>query len=214
MSLIIAIAGGSGAGKTTLAVKVLEQLTKRHDAVTPPGRLPCDHIAIDWYYRDLTHLTMAERSAVNYDHPDSLEFELFGTHLDALRAGQDVEAPVYDFATHTRNAEIRPVQASPVVVTEGILLLAVDEVLPRYDYAVFIDVSEELRLERRIRRDTVERGRDADDIVRQWNEFVRPMHQELVQPSIGAADRVIGEDDDLDEVADELAALFAAKPHD
>lgn len=205
MSAICAIAGGSGAGKTTLAVKIMERLAKE-DTGLPTDRLACDHIAIDWYYRDLAHLTMEERSAINYDHPDSLEFDLFGTHLDQLRAGHDVLAPVYDFATHTRSVETRPVQASPVVVTEGILLLAVDAVLPRYDYSVFIDAPEDVRLERRLRRDAAERGRDPDDIVRQWNEFVSPMHHQLVQPSIHAADRVVAHEEDLDDVAEEMAA--------
>lgn len=212
MSVICAIAGGSGAGKTTLAVKVMDLLSGGADVGA--GRRPCDHIAIDWYYRDLRHITMEERKAVNYDHPDSLEFELFGIHLDELRAGRDVEAPVYDFATHTRNAETRLVEASPIVVTEGILLLAVDAVRPKYDFSVFIDVPEAVRLERRIHRDCAERGRDKDDIVRQWNEFVKPMHHALVQPSMATADRIVGCDEDLDEVAAELAARLTSRAHD
>lgn len=164
-----------------------------------------DHLAIDWYYRDLSDLTMEERMAVNYDHPDSLEVGLYARDLDQLRSGSDIAAPVYDFATHTRSTEVHHVSAKPVVVTEGILLLALTEVLPRYDLKVFIDVPADLRLERRLRRDAVERGRDPDDIRRQWNEFVAPMHDELVEPSMAHADRIVDTDEDLDLVADELA---------
>lgn len=194
MSKICAIAGGSGAGKTTLARMVHEVLIE--DA---------DHLAIDWYYKDLSHITMEERRAVNYDHPDSLEFELFGEHLDDLRNGKPVLAPQYDFATHTRTTDVITVKARPVVVADGILLLAVPEVRPRYDHAVFVDVPEQVRLERRVKRDVAERGRDADDIVRQWNEFVAPMHTELVQPSMAFADRVVTMDEDFTAVARDIA---------
>lgn len=165
----------------------------------------CDHLAIDWYYRDLRHLTPQERGAVNYDHPDSLEVQLYADHLAQLRSGEAIAAPVYDFATHTRSAETRPVAAQPVVVTEGILLLAIPEALPLFDVKVFIDVPGQLRLDRRLKRDQAERGRDPDDIRRQWNEFVAPMHDALVEPSKANADRVVGEDEDLVVVAAELA---------
>lgn len=163
------------------------------------------HLAIDWYYRDLTALTMQERKAVNYDHPDSLEVELFVEDLDRLRSGSDIAAPVYDFATHTRSADIRMIPAADTVITEGILLLALPDALTRYDLSVYIDVPAELRLERRLRRDAAERGRDPDDIIRQWNEFVAPMHDLLVEPSKAHADVIVGADEDLDTVADALA---------
>lgn len=199
MSLICAIAGGSGAGKTTLARKLL--------AVLDPD---VDQLAIDWYYRDLSAISMEERKAVNYDHPDSLEIDLFARHLDELRAGIKVEAPTYDFATHTRPDATLAVAPKPVIVSEGILLLALDErfsnARARFDYSVFIDAPNDLRLERRLRRDVEERGRDADDIRRQWREFVEPMHRELVGPSASYADRIIESEEDLDVVAAEIAA--------
>lgn len=198
-SAICAIAGGSGAGKTTLAQMLMEHLGDR-----------CGHLAIDWYYRDLRHLTPDERSAVNYDHPDSLELDLYADHLTDLRDGQAVDAPVYDFATHTRSAEVSRVESLPTVVTEGILLLAIDQALPLFDLKVFIDVSAELRLERRLRRDQHERGRDPEDIRRQWNEFVAPMHDQLVEPSKVHADRLVTEDEDLGAVAAELAERLGA----
>lgn len=192
-SLVCAIAGGSGSGKTTLARRVDELLGDR-----------CDLLAIDWYYRDLAHLSMAERQAVNYDHPDSLELDRWCADLDALRAGHDIEAPVYDFSTHTRSAAVRAVKASEVIVTEGILVLAAEQALPRFDVAVFIDVDNDLRLSRRLARDVTERGRDRDDVLRQWNQFVAPMHSEFVAPSKANATRLISGEFDIDAEAESL----------
>lgn len=160
---------------------------------------------IDWYYRDLSAITMAERIAVNYDHPDSLEVELFAEHLDQLRRGHDIDAPVYDFATHTRSPEVRPVKARPFIISDGILLLAVPELQPFIDIAVFVETPTALRLERRLERDVAERGREPDDIRRQWAEFVLPMHDEFVEPSQAHADLLVTGEDSLSENAQLLA---------
>lgn len=192
---VCAIAGGSGAGKTTLAKLLLERLGA--DAT---------HLTIDWYYRDLAHLTPAERATVNFDHPDSLEVDLFAHHLGTLASGQQIEAPVYDFATHTRTAEVLPVRAHDYIVTEGIHLLGLEEVRPHYSLGVFIDVDSQIRLERRIRRDIAERGRTEESVRAQWMETVAPMHDQFVQPSRQFAERVVTIDDDFNAVADELAA--------
>lgn len=199
VTVICAIAGGSGAGKTTLALKLAERLGDR-----------AGHLAIDWYYRDLSHLAPSERKLVNYDHPDSLEFELFAEHLDALEAGRSVAAPVYDFATHTRSSEIVLVEPRAVIISEGIHLLAVEAVRARASLLVFVHASDDLRLERRLRRDVIERGRDEQDVRRQWAETVRPMYDEFVGPSMAYADRIIAEDEDLDVVADEIAKELLA----
>ncbi len=197
-----AISGGSGAGKTTLAVALLERLGDKGT-----------HHTIDWYYRDLSHLSDEERAVVNFDHPDSLEVDLFVRDLAALRSGTDIDAPVYDFATHTRSAEVLPVASRPVIVAEGIHLLALASVRAVCDHLVFIDVDADLRLERRVRRDVVERGRTEASVRAQWNATVAPMHDEFVQPSAQYANQVVGADQDLDEVADELAArLLGSSP--
>jgi len=192
---ICAIAGGSGAGKTTLAVKLLDRL----------GDLG-SHLTIDWYYRDLSHLTPTERAQVNFDDPASLEVDLFAQHLGLLVEGADVQAPVYDFASHTRTDQTLAVTARPVIVTEGIHLLGLESVRERCALTVFIDVSADIRLERRIRRDVAERGRTEESVIEQWHSTVAPMHDKFVQPSCAFADRVVQVDEDLDMVADELAA--------
>ena len=190
---ICAISGGSGAGKTTLALKLLERLGERGS-----------HLTIDWYYRDLSHLSDAERAVVNFDHPDSLEVDLFAEHLSQLEAGTPIDAPVYDFASHTRSTETRRVTPGEFVVTEGIHLLGLPDVRKSCTLTVFIDVEAELRLQRRIRRDIAERGRTEESVREQWAASVAPMHEQFVQPSMEHADRVVGADEDLDVVADEL----------
>lgn len=188
------ICGGSGSGKTTL--------TRRLRA-----RLGDDEVSVlnfDHYYRDLSHLTPDQRRVINYDHPDAFDHELFIGHLDQLSAGGGVEVPVYDFSTHTRDGSFEAVAAAPLVVVEGILLLAFPEVAARLDLTVFLDVPEPVRLRRRIRRDTSERGRDPDDVRRQFAATVAPMHDAYVQPCRDRADLIFGPEVDYEAVVDEL----------
>jgi len=200
VGIIVGICGGSGAGKTTLVGELIRCLG--------PDRASA--VAFDAYYRDLSHMTMQERMQVNYDHPDSLDLELFVEHLRDLRHGRAVEIPVYDFATHTRPGEVTVVEATEIVLLDGILLLNFSGISSLLDLAVFIDVPEAVRLERRIRRDVRERGRDTEDVHRQFRETVAPMHDRFVQPSAEHADRVVSLDEDLEVVAHELAIEIAA----
>ena len=192
--MLFGICGGSGAGKTTLAVELIKLL----------GADRVSGLAFDAYYRDLAHIPMEERKKVNYDHPDSLDNELFAQHLHDLHTGRDIEVPEYDFATHTRTGASIPVPAREIVLVEGILLFSFPGIHELLDCSVFIDVPEDIRLERRIKRDVAERGRDADDVRRQFAAFVAPMHDEHVQPFSDRADRVVGVDEDLRSVAAEL----------
>ena len=196
--MLFGICGGSGAGKTTLAVQLIQRLGPAHVST----------LAFDTYYRDLSHITMEERMRVNYDHPDSLDNELFAIHLAELRAGRSVDVPEYDFATHTRTGAFIRVEARDVVIVEGILLFCFPCIHELLDHALFIDVPEHVRLERRIRRDVAERGRDAADVRRQFAEFVAPMHDQHVQPFRDRAHRVVSVEEDLQLVADEVMGLL------
>ena len=195
---VFGICGGSGAGKTTLTRRLLERLSGTEASV----------LAFDAYYRDLSHLPFAERRQRNYDHPDSLDSELFLAHLDALRQGIGVDVPVYDFSTHTLSGRFERVEAAPLLLVEGILLLALAEATERLDYSVFLDVPEEVRLQRRIQRDMTERGRPEDHVRRQFAATVAPMHDAYVQPSRHRADRIVGPAD-ADRLADEMMAMLA-----
>jgi uridine kinase len=197
---VCGICGGSGSGKTTLTSHLLDRLG--------PERVSL--LGFDAYYRDQSHRTPVERSLVNYDHPDSLDHELFAHHLDELRHGRDVDVPVYDFGTHTRTNDHRRIDAHPVVVVEGILLFAFAEIIERIDVRVFMDIPQEVRLERRLRRDVVERGREPDDVRRQFTTTVAPMHDEYVQPHRERATRVFRLGDPYETIAAELAGELSA----
>jgi uridine kinase len=199
VAILLGICGGSGAGKTTLTVEVIRRLGSERVCA----------LAFDAYYRDLSHLTMQQRMQVNYDHPDSLDNELFAEHLADLRAGRSIEVPEYDFTTHTRTGATTLVEAREIVLVEGILLFCFPGIHDLLDHALFIDIPEEIRLERRIMRDVAERGRDADDVRRQFCEFVAPMHDRHVQPYRDRADRIVTVEEDLNVVAEDLMGELA-----
>ncbi len=147
----------------------------------------------DSYYRDLSHLPMEERVKVNFDHPDSLDNGLLIDHIKALRAGRGVDKPIYDFKIHTRLPRTEPVPWAPVVVVEGILILADPRVRELLDIKVFVDTDADIRLFRRIRRDIRDRGRSFEAIRAQYYATVRPMHLQFVEPSKRWADVIIPE---------------------
>ena len=177
---LVGIAGGSCAGKTTLAEGLAARLG--------------DHLAVlqfDHYYHDHGHLPMEERALVNYDHPYSLDERLFVAHLDELAVGSAVEAPVYDFATHRRTSTTDTVGPSPVVVVDGILLLAFPSVRQRLDLVVYVDAPAEVRLERRVVRDVAERSRTETGVRAQFAATVAPMHERWVAPFVDEADLIV-----------------------
>ncbi len=181
--LIIAIAGGSGSGKTTIAESVVEIVGPRHVAL----------IAHDAYYRDQSALSLEKRAQINYDHPDSLETELLADHLRRLRAGESVERPVYDFSTHTRSGKTVTVRPESVILVEGILVLSEPELRELMDLRVYVDTDADLRLLRRLHRDTIERKRTVDSVLQQYEATVRPMHIQFVEPSKRYADIIVPE---------------------
>lgn len=185
-TLVVGIAGGTGSGKTTVAHKLA--------AAMPPGR--CVTIEHDAYYRDQGHLPPAERAKINYDHPSSLESELLAVHLRELRAGRPVDIPIYDFATHTRRPETRPVPPARVIIVEGILVFTEPALRELIDIKIFVDTDADIRLIRRIRRDLEQRGRTFQSVRDQYYATVRPMHLEHVEPSKRWADLIVPEGGD------------------
>jgi uridine kinase len=189
------VAGGTGSGKTTVALKILERVGFDRVAYLPH----------DAYYHDRSALPPAERGLLNFDHPDSLDNDLLIVHLKQLQAGQAVEVPVYDFKTHTRTPETRHVDPQPVILVEGILIFADLRLRELMDVKIFVDTDADIRLIRRLQRDIAERGRSFESVINQYLRTVRPMHLEFAEPSKRYADVIIPEGG-FNEVAIEMVA--------
>ena len=194
--LAIGIAGGTGSGKTTVAQNIVRRLDI--DAVTV--------IQQDAYYRDLSALAPPQRDLLNFDHPDSIENDLFVAHLQALKRGEEVAQPVYDFARHLRTAETVRVQPRDVIIAEGILLFHFPEARSALDIRIYVDTPADIRLLRRIQRDIRERARTLDSVTEQYLRTVRPMHEEFVEPSKRFADVIIPEGGQNEIAIDMIAA--------
>ena len=179
--LIIGIAGGTGSGKSTVARKVAEALPESSVAF----------LEMDAYYRDFRHLTLQQLHHVNWDHPDAFDVELLTTHLEALTRGEAVDMPVYEFATHSRSTRTKRIEPADVVVIDGILLLSDPNVRALCDVKVFVDADPDIRLIRRIRRDTAVRGRTLESVLDQYLTTVQPMHLQFVEPSKRYADVIV-----------------------
>jgi uridine kinase len=178
---LIGIAGGTGSGKTTVARRIF-------DSLQLDSAVFIDH---DAYYRDLAHLSLEERAAVNFDHPESLDNDLLVHQLQELVAGRAVHKPVYDFARHTRAPESVRVEPRDVVLVDGILLFAEPRLRELFDLRIFVDTDADVRFIRRLRRDIDERGRSLDSVIDQYLTTVRPMHFEFVEPTKRWADVII-----------------------
>lgn len=181
--LVIGIAGGTGSGKSTVAKVIIDRVGANHIALLPH----------DAYYKDLVKLELAQRVLINFDHPDSLETSLLIEHIKRLKKLQPVELPVYDFKTHTRTTMTTHIEPQPVILVEGILILAEKGLRELFDVKIFVDTDPDIRFIRRLERDIAERGRTSTSVIQQYMTTVRPMHLEFVEPSKRYADVIIPE---------------------
>lgn len=181
--LVIGIAGGTGSGKTTVANEILEQV----------GKEIVSYLPHDAYYKDLSNLPLAQRTQVNFDHPNSLDTDLMRKHVEQLKSGKGIELPIYDFTTHSRTREIIPIPPNPIILVEGILIFVDSKLRELFDVKLFVDTDADIRLCRRIERDIQERGRKIESVLHQYQTTVRPMHLEFVEPSKRYADVIIPE---------------------
>ncbi len=180
---ILGVAGGTGSGKTTVSRNIQIAVGSSHIA----------YLQHDSYYFDHGHLTPDERAKCNYDHPDSLDTALLVSHVEQLLAGHSVDAPLYDFSTHTRRTETRRVEPADIILVEGILILVERLLREMMNMRIYVDTAADIRFIRRLRRDVHERGRSLDSVITQYMNTVRPMHLEFVEPSKRYADVIVPE---------------------
>ncbi len=181
--ILIGIAGGSGSGKTLVARTILRELGSDRVVV----------IDQDSYYKNLDDIPMRDRDARNFDHPDAFDAELLKRNIRDLLEGRPIEQPIYDYSHHQRLAETRAIGDHLVIVLEGILIFLDPELRGLMDIKLFVDADHDVRFIRRLKRDLVERGRSVDSIIRQYEESVRPMHLQFVEPTKRYADLIIPE---------------------
>lgn len=181
--LVIGIAGGTGSGKTTVANVLKERVGAKNIAYLPH----------DAYYKDLGQLPHAQRTMINFDHPNSLDSELLIYHINELRNWHSIDLPVYDFKTHTRTDLTLKIEPQPVIVVEGILIFGDATLRNLFDVKIYVDTDADIRFIRRLQRDIEERGRTTISVIQQYLATVRPMHLEFVEPSKRYADVIIPE---------------------
>lgn len=179
--LIIGIAGGTGCGKTTVVDQILNEL--------PQGEVGV--ISQDSYYKDTSHLSYDERVAINFDHPRSIDFELLEEHLKELKRGNSIEQPIYSFHEHNRTSETVTINPQKVMIVEGILIFTHPELRDLFDIKIFVHADSDERLIRRLKRDIEDRGRDIDEVLTRYQNTLKPMHQQFIEPTKEYADIII-----------------------
>ena len=181
---IIGIAGGTGSGKTTVVNTILKGL-------------PVDEVCVisqDSYYKATDELSLEERNKINFDHPNSIDFELLIEHLKLLKADRIIDQPVYSFVTHNRTKDVIKTNPRKVIIVEGILIFNNKELLDLFDIKIFVHAQSDERLIRRIRRDITERGRDIDEVLNRYQSTLKPMHEQFIEPTKNVADIIIPND--------------------
>jgi len=181
---IIGIAGGTGSGKTTVVNTILKGL-------------PVDEVCVisqDSYYKATDELSIEERNKINFDHPNSIDFELLIDHLKLLKADRIIDQPVYSFVTHNRTKDVIKTYPRKVIIVEGILIFNNKELLDLFDIKIFVHAQSDERLIRRIRRDITERGRDIDEVLNRYQSTLKPMHEQFIEPTKNVADIIIPND--------------------
>ena len=179
--LIIGIAGGTGCGKTTVVNQIISEL-------------PADEVCVisqDSYYRDTSHLPYADRVKINFDHPKSIDFDLLIEHLQALKNGKTIEQPVYSFVEHNRTGDTITTKPRKVVIVEGILILTNPAIREMFDIKIYVHADSDERLIRRLKRDIAERGRDINEVLYRYQNTLKPMHQQFIDPTKEFADIII-----------------------
>ena len=179
--LVIGLAGGTGCGKTTVVKQIIDQIPDEEVGV----------ISQDSYYNDLTHLSYEERVEINFDHPSSIDFELLIEHLRLLKSGKPIDQPVYSFKEHNRTGETILTYPTKVMIVEGILIMTNPEIREMFDIKIYVHADSDERLIRRLKRDINERGRDLEEVLSRYQNTLKPMHDQFIEPTKEHADIII-----------------------
>jgi uridine kinase len=179
--MIIGISGGTGSGKTTVVKKIMQLFPKNDVAL----------LSQDNYYKDNSHLPLEERQAINFDHPDSIEFSLLEKHVLSLKNKEAIDEPLYSYLTCARSTETKRIESKKVIIVEGILIFTDKKLRNACDVKIYVDAPADERLIRVIRRDMIERGRTADVVLDRYEKTVKPMHEQFIEPSKKYADLIV-----------------------
>lgn len=179
--LVIGIAGGTGSGKTTVVNQIIQEL--------PEGEVCV--ISQDSYYKDTSHLSLTDRTKINFDHPKAIDFNLLVSHLKELKKGKSVEQPIYSFVEHNRTNKTITTYPKKVIIIEGILILTHTDIRKLFDVKLYVHTDSDERLIRRLRRDMAERGRNLDEVLDRYQNTLKPMHQQFIEPTKEFADIII-----------------------
>lgn len=198
---IIGIAGGSGSGKTTLVDAILEKVPYEKISLLPQ----------DAYYKDSSHLPMEQRRALNFDHPDAIEWDLLLKHVRQLKNGESIDCPTYSMLTCSREEETIRIQPKDVLIVEGILLFTQADLCNEMDMRIYLEVESDNRLSRIIERDMKSRNRSAEQVIERYYKTVRPMHEEFIEPSRKRADMMVMGGGLNDNAAKFIASAIAGK---
>lgn len=203
--LIIGIAGGTGSGKTTLVNRLLQKLDANQVGL----------LSQDSYYNQTNNLSPEERTTINFDHPDSIDFDLLIQHLKELKMGNTIKQPVYSFVSHNRTNEFLNTAPKNVLIIEGILIFSNEELRSLLDIKIFVQAEDDIRLLRRIKRDLSERGRTIDEVLNRYQTTLKPMHEKFIAPTKKFADLIVPTDTSTNNTVAEalVLALISQKNH-
>lgn len=199
--IIIGIAGGTGSGKTTVVTKIANNLPEENVTVLPQ----------DAYYKNNSDLLFEERKKINYDHPNSIDFELLLNHIKGLKEGKPIEQPIYSYITHSRSDDYMVVHPKDILIVEGILVFTNEELRKLCNIKIFVHTDADDRLIRRIKRDISERGRDIQEVLNRYEKTLKPMHNQFIEPTMKYADMIIPVGGDNKVAIDMLVSMIKEK---
>ena len=199
--ITIGIAGGTGSGKTTVVTKIANSLPEENVTILPQ----------DAYYKDNSRLSFDERKKINYDHPNSIDFDLLLNHIRNLKDEKQIEQPIYSYITHSRSDDYKVIHPKEILIVEGILVFTNEELRKLCDIKIFVHTDADERLIRRIKRDITERGRDIQEVLSRYEKTLKPMHNQFIEPTMKYADMIIPVGGDNKVAIDILVSMIKEK---